>query len=101
MSKMKEMQEAITQLKECATALTDTANFLAETFNSSDDTPVVATPPKEKVLTLEDVRGVLADKSRNGKTAEVKALITSFGADKLSSVKASDYAELMKKAEVL
>ena len=95
------MQEAINQLKECATALTDTANFLAETFSSTDEeTPVVA-PPKEKALTLEDVRGVLADKSRSGKTAEVKALITSFGADKLSSVKASDYAELMKKAEVL
>ena len=100
MSKMKEMQEAINQLKECAIALTDTANFLAETFSSSEETLVVE-PPEEKALTLEDVRGVLADKSRNGKTAEVKALITSFGADKLSSVKASDYAELMKKAEVL
>ena len=100
MSKIQEMQEAINQLKECATALTETANFLAETFNSSEETPVVA-PPKEKALTLEDVRGVLANKSRGGKTTEVKALITSFGADKLSSVNPSDYAELLKKAEVL
>ena len=99
MSKMKEMQEAINQLKECATALTDTADFLSGTF-SSEESPVTELP-KEKALTLEDVRGVLADKSRSGKTADVKALITSFGADKLSSVKASDYAELMKKAEVL
>ena len=100
MSKIQEMQEAINQLKECATALTDTANFLTETFSSSEETSI-AEPPKEKSLTLENVRGVLADKSRSGKTAEVKELITSFGADKLSSVNPSDYAELMKKAEVL
>ena len=101
MSKMKEMQDAINQLKKCATALTDTADFLAETFSSNAETPVVVVPPQGKVLTLEDVRGVLADKSRNGKTAEVKALITSFGADKLSAINSSDYAELLKKAEVL
>ncbi len=100
MSKMKEMQDAINQLKECATALTDTANFLAETFSSNEES-TASEPPKEKSLTLEDVRGVLADKSRSGKTAEVKALITSFGADKLSAVNPNDYAKLLKKAEVL
>ncbi len=100
MSKIKEMYETINRLKECATVLTETANFLAETFSSSEEEPVVE-PPKEKPLKLEDVRGVLADKSRSGKTAEVKALITSFGANKLSAVNQNDYAELLKKAEVL
>ena len=98
MSKMKEMQDAINLLKECSAVLLETANFLAETF-SGDEEPVVQEQPQEKVLTLEDVRGVLAEKSRNGKTAEVKELITSFGADKLSSVNPSDYAELMQKAQ--
>ncbi len=100
MSKMKEMHEAITQLKECATALTDTADFLAETF-SGDEEPVIQEQPQEKVLTFENVRGILSKKSKDGKTAEVKALINSFGADKFSSVNPSDYAELLKKAEVL
>lgn len=34
-----------------------------------------AKPKKAKVYTLEDVRGVLAEKSQNGFTAEIKALI--------------------------
>ena len=100
MSKMKEMQDAINQLKECSTVLLETANFLAETISSSEESSVPE-KAKEKLFTLEDVRGVLANKSRSGKTAEVKELIVSFGADKLSSINPSDYAELMKKAEVL
>ena len=40
MSKTKEMYEIITQLRECTTVITDTADFLVETF-SSDEEPVV------------------------------------------------------------
>lgn len=58
-------------------------------------------PKEEKPLNLEDVRAVLADKSRKGHTAEVKALLNKHGADKLSEIDSADYASLLADAEVL
>lgn len=51
--------------------------------------------------TFEDVKAKLAKLSQGGKQAEVKALITSFDAAKLSDIHLSKYAELMKKAAVI
>ena len=55
----------------------------------------------EKSYTLEDVRGVLAEKSQKGHTAEVKALIVKFGGNKLSDISPDKYGELLKLAEEL
>ena len=58
--------------------------------------PVNAEEPK--TATMEDVRGLLAEKSRSGFRAEVKALLTAHGVEKLSEI--TDPAELGKlKAE--
>ena len=57
--------------------------------------------PEEKALTLEEVRAVLAEKSRAGHTAEVKALLTKHGADKLSDIDPAQYPALLADAEVL
>ena len=56
---------------------------------------------EEKVLRLEDVRAVLSDISRQGKTKEMKALLTKFGATKLSEVDPSSYTDLVRDAEVI
>ena len=58
-------------------------------------------PKEEKPLTLEDVRAVCADKSRKGFTAEVKAILTKHGADKLSEVDQAEYKALLAEVEVL
>lgn len=50
-------------------------------------------------ITLVEVRKKLADISRAGHTAEVRALIVKYGADRLSAVKEEDYPALMKDAE--
>ena len=42
-----------------------------------------------------------AEKSRAGFTAEVKAIITKHGADKLSAIKPEDYAAVLAEVEVL
>lgn len=55
----------------------------------------------EKTVTIEDVRAVLAAKSQDGKTKEVKALLMKYDAGKLSGVKPEDYAALLKEAEAL
>ncbi|GLC79299.1 hypothetical protein [Lacrimispora brassicae] len=52
-------------------------------------------------LKIEDIRAVLAEKSQNGKTKEIRDLLQQFGVAKLSAVAEEDYLELMKKAKVL
>ena len=50
-------------------------------------------------LKLEDVRAILAEISRSGKTAQMKDLLTKYHAEKLSDVKTEDYPALLKNAE--
>ena len=57
--------------------------------------------PEEKPLTLEEVRAVLAEKSRSGHTEEVRELLAKHGADKLSEIDPAEYAALLAEAEVL
>ncbi|EFM64429.1 hypothetical protein HMPREF0634_0590 [Peptostreptococcus stomatis DSM 17678] len=52
-----------------------------------------------KKISLEDVRAVLAKLSQHGKTAEVKDLLTKYGATKLSDVDEGKYKDLLKEAE--
>lgn len=59
------------------------------------------TSTPEKKISITEVRAVMAEKTRAGKTQEVKQLLNEFGADKLSSVPETQYEELMKRVEVL
>ena len=52
-------------------------------------------------MTLEEVRTVLSAKSSEGYGSQVRDLIHSFGAEKLSAVDPSHYREMLKKAEVI
>ncbi len=65
------------------------------------DTKAAKQEPVEKPLTLEEVRSVLAEKSRSGHTEEVRALLNKHGADKLSEIDPAEYAALLAEAEVL
>ena len=55
----------------------------------------------EKAVSLEAVRAVLVRKSREGKREAVKALITKYGADRLSDIPQDAYAVMLKEAEEL
>lgn len=57
--------------------------------------------PKEKLPTLTEVRGILAEKSRSGKTAQVKELLIKHGAEKLSDIKPEEYLALLADVEGL
>jgi hypothetical protein len=63
--------------------------------------PSAETVPEEKPVTLEEVRTVLSAKSSEGYGSQVRDLIHSFGAEKLSAVDPSHYREMLKKAEVI
>jgi hypothetical protein len=57
--------------------------------------------PTKPVLTLEQVRAVLAEKSRTGHTAAIRTLLQKYGADKLSEIDPTCYKALLADAEVL
>ncbi|NJP41653.1 DNA ligase [Oscillospiraceae bacterium HV4-5-C5C] len=104
MSKMSDMATTIEELRNAAAAINDAANWLVETFSSADDTatvPATKAPAAEPALKLEDVRAVLAEKSRAGHTAEIRSLLQKYGADKLSKIDPSNYKALLAEVEVL
>lgn len=67
------------------------------------ETPVSAkeSDPPAKAVTLEQVRAVLADKSQQGFTADVRILLEKYGAPKLSQIDPASYDALMADAESL
>ncbi|TPG74003.1 hypothetical protein EEL32_25440 [Brevibacillus laterosporus] len=56
---------------------------------------------EEEVVPLEIVRAKLAELSKSGKQAQVKALIASFDASKLTDIPAERYGELLAAAEAI
>ena len=99
MSKMSDMATTIEELRNAAAAINDAANWLAEAFSTTE--PAEGRPVMEPVLTLEEVRAVLAEKSRAGHTAEIRSLLQKYGADKLSKIDPANYKALLADAEVL
>jgi len=104
MSKVSEMAMTIEELRSAAAAITEAADWLAQQFsgNTADKQQSVNSAAETKpAITLEQVRAVLADKSRAGHTAEVKALLVKHGAPKLSQIDPTEYEALLKDAEVI
>lgn len=73
----------------------------AKNTAKKDAKPAAKQEPEEKALTLEEVRAVLAEKSRSGHTEEVRELLAKHGADKLSEIDPAEYVALLAEAEVL
>lgn len=95
----KRKMQAIVDL---ACKLSDVSKALESLAYAITDEPNMEMPQfPAKEITLEELRTVLAAKSRDGFTAEVKELLTRHGARKLSEVNPQDYAALMLEAEAL
>lgn len=83
------------------TALADSITKLNNALKvESVDKPAPKAPQKQTPA-LAEVRALLTEVSRSGKTAEVKKLLESHGCSKLSEVKDELYEELMKEARAL
>ena len=99
MGKFSELDLAINDLRSAAATINDVANTLAEMFsNTTAEEPAA---PAEPTLTLEQVRAVLADKSRQGFTAQIRTLLQKYGAPKLSGIDPSNYNALLHDVEGL
>ena len=92
-----DMTTIIDMLRSAAASISETTNWLSQQFGEKPTVPTDPNPPP----TLEQVRAVLADKSRRGYTAEVKALLRQHGADKLSEITPSEYEALLAEVEAL
>ena len=57
--------------------------------------------PETKTYSFQEVRGIMAGLSGQGKKAEAKQLLTKYGASRLSEVKPENYAALVKDAEAI
>lgn len=104
MAKMNDMAMTIEELRNAAAAINDAANWLAQQFggtSKADEKVKTPAAPAKPALTLEEVRAVLADKSRAGHTAEIRELLKKYGASKLSLVDPKHYEALLREVEVL
>lgn len=93
MSKMSELSQVLDEMVSCGENLIQAAKTLKDIFSSTKE--------EKKSVSLEDVRAVLAEKSRRGFTKEVKEIISKHGADRLSGIDPSEYESLLSEAEVI
>lgn len=90
---MKDAQ-AIATIRNIGESFIALADYLVEYVKAED----AVTEQPEAQPKLEDVRSILAEISRSGKTSEMKELLSKFGAARLSDVDPKDYAELLAAA---
>ena len=94
------LAEGFRRLSAVYADMADRLEGVAEKPQEPAPAPVAEEPVR--AVTREEVRAILADKSRTGFRAEVKALLTEFGAEKLSDITDPDtLAAVAKKAGVI
>ena len=96
MPKTSELDATLQELRVAAQSLTNAADSLTALFSKSTAEPSESAPP-----TLEQVRAVLADKSRNGHTEAIRTLLEKYGGSRLSEISPNRYAEILEDAEGL
>ncbi|MBN3368706.1 DNA ligase [Clostridium botulinum] len=118
MGKMGELAAQLSELKRCGEILIGISDTLTELFSGEPENgketaggapakkeavkkAVTKAEPEVKAPTMEEVRAVLAEKSRAGHTAKVKELLEKHGAPKLSGIDPAEYPALLAEVEVL
>ena len=101
MSKISDMAMTIEELRNAAAAINDAANWLTQQFSGALEELPAEVIDEKPVLTLEDVRVILAEKSRKGYTSQIRALLQKYGAAKLSGVDPANYEALLQAVEGL
>jgi len=101
MSKVKLLLDIVSEMSSLAESIKTYAESI-ETGDEIQSTEAKEKPKKEiEKVTLEQVRAVLAEKSRSGHASEVRELLLKNGANKLSDISPEKYADLLADAEVL
>ena len=96
MSRIKLLLDLIEDVR----AVADDLQSIADAMASDEPSAEPEVTPKEETIRLEDVRAVLAAKSRDGYGAQVRELIAKHGGSKLSDINPSEYGAILQEAEV-
>ena len=103
MSRTKLLLDVAEDMRSLADSLQTLANAIAgdDVADEPSVTAVetVAKPPV--TVTLEQVRAVLAEKSHDGLTEQVRGLLQKYGAQKLSAIASDRYPDLLRDAKEL
>ena len=98
MSRIKLLME----IKEDAENLASSIGVLLTALESDEELPKEEkVKQEEKTYEIEDVRKILADKSRLGHTAKIRELLEKYGAKQLSEIEPSNYKDLVADVEKL
>ncbi|WP_148465552.1 hypothetical protein [Peptoniphilus harei] len=98
MSRIKLLME----IKEDAENLASSIGVLLTALESDEELPKEEkVKQEEKTYEIEDVRKLLADKSRLGHTAKIRELLEKYGAKKLSEIDSGNYKDLVADVEKL
>ena len=90
------------EIKEDAENLASSIGILLTDLESDEELPKEEKEKQEeKTYEIEDVRKILADKSRLGHTAKIRELLEKYGAKKLSEIDPSNYKDLVADVEKL
>lgn len=107
MSRIKLLLDLIEDVRAVADDLQTIADCMAsdepapaEPMKQESPAEKASEPEPEKSIRLEDVRAVLAAKSRDGYGAQVRELIRTHGGSKLSDINPAEYGAMLKEAEV-
>ena len=102
------MQKKAVKMAEMLLNVADDLKTLAECLSETEapdgvENKMIEPDQAKKVpeVTLEKVRGVLAKKSRDGHTAEIRAIIQKYGAERLSEIDPANYAAMLEEAEMI
>ena len=105
MDKSANLATAIDELRKATNQTVAAAKALVALCKEDDNTQLVTDEPQPETQqkqsqppTLEDVRTILADKSRNGHTEAIREIILQHGANKLTEVDPSHYASILAAA---
>ena len=103
MSRTKLLRDVVEDIRSLADSLQALANAFAGD-DVADESLATTVEPAAKppiTVTLEQVRAVLAEKSHDGLTEQVRGLLQKYGAQKLSAIASDRYADLLRDAKEL
>ena len=97
MSRTKLLLNIKTDLENLATDIEELVSSLEQPSTVPTETPDLEYPPKPDIK-LEDVRKELAKKASEGHSDEIRKLLKTYGAEKLSDVDPKNYEDLFLEA---
>ena len=95
--------EVVEDMRKLSDSVQNVCTFVMEGLSEEVPKAIEVKPVKqeEPTISLEKVRGVLAQKSQAGFTAEVREIIQKYGGSRLSDINPKDYKSVIEEAEGL